>query len=180
MPRLTSDKWKIIRAEYESDPACSFGGLAEKYGARKTTVYDRAKKEGWQKAGETASINDAAYRRADAAPNEDERVANEPVQLKRIAAREESEEKRAAVIVLHRQEWQEVNQFRKAALMKMKEAHDTGDKDAWWKAKIASDTCLYHMRSLDIKQLGERRAWGLEQVQGQLQQPAPRPLLEIK
>jgi len=179
MAHLTQDQWKIIRSEYESAPAISFRAIAEKHGVSKACVHKRAQTEGWQKACETASINDAAYRRADSVDG-DGQNKDVSTQLKRLAERDESEEKRAAVIVLHRQEWQEVNQFRKAALMKMKEAHESGDKQAWWNAKIASDTCLYHMRSLDIKQLGERRAWGLEQVQGQLQQPSPRPLLEVK
>jgi len=177
--RLTANEWKVVRSEFETEPLASYGSLSAKYGVVKSAIHTKSKKEGWVKAGETASINEAAYRRADADDGL-EREKNASSALKVIASREESEQKRAAVIVLHRQEWSELNNFRKAALSKMKEAIEAADRKIWWNAKIASDTILHHMRTLDIKQQGERRAWGLEQNQAQMQQPSPKPLLEIK
>jgi hypothetical protein len=48
MARMSEEDWKLARLDYETYQL-SFGDIAKKYGVGKTTIADRAKKEGWQK-----------------------------------------------------------------------------------------------------------------------------------
>lgn len=77
-------------------------------------------------------------------------------------AREESERVRAGVLVRHRAEWAELEQFRRTALKAMKDAHESGDRNAWMVAKMAADTAKANIQALEIKQSGEAKAWGLD------------------
>lgn len=194
MPRLTADKWAEIKAEFESNPKATFSSLAGMYDIKRQAIHGKSKKEKWIKPHENAAINDGAYRRADTVnrniDTELDAKIDKSTSLKKLASREESEEKRAGVIVQHRQEWEELNNFRRAALTQMKEALEVmqlakkegrkpaqSDKDMWWIAKIAADTSLCHMRALECKQTGERKAWGLEQINNTIAQPDKEPLL---
>ena len=162
MPRLTADQWADIRQKWEGEPTATFQGLGERFGIDKANISRRAKKEAWTKRGQIASINEAAGRRADAVVDADGNATTTQPQRNAgdLATRDESEAKRAAVLVRHRQEWAELESFRKTALKAMKDAHD-GSKE-WREAKVAADTALANMRALEVKQHGEAKAWMLD------------------
>jgi hypothetical protein len=78
-----------------------------------------------------------------------------------LATRDESIDVRAEVLERHRKEWGDLENFRKTALAAMKNAHEVGDKEAWSIAKLAADTAKANLSALEVKQQGERKAWGL-------------------
>jgi hypothetical protein len=162
MPRLSADQWAAIRLEWEGEPTASFHGLAQKHGVDKSQISRIAKREGWSKTGQIGSINENAQRRADAKVNAEGGSTQRPINAEERASRDESESVRADVLARLRTEWAELESFRKVALLAMKEAHKAGDKNAWSIAKLAADTALANMRTLSIKQDGERAAWGLD------------------
>ena len=164
MPRLTDDKWAAMRIEWEGEPLATFSALADKYGVNVGNVSRKAAKEGWSKRGVLGDINEAASRRADTQTDAtgNARQTQRPFGTGDLATRDESESLRAAVLVRLRAEWAELEGFRKSALVAMKTAHTSGDKAAWAIAKTAADTALANIRALQIKQDGERKAWGLD------------------
>ncbi|MBV5310450.1 hypothetical protein [Chromatium okenii] len=162
MARLTIDQWAALRLEWEGDQLASFHALAQKHGVDKANISRKAAKEGWSKTGQIRSINEHAQRLADAKVNAEGNVAQRERTSDDLATRDESAVLRAAVNVRMRQEWAELEGFRKTALKAMKDAHDSGDKGAWAIAKTAADTALANIRSLAVKQDGERKAWGLD------------------
>jgi hypothetical protein len=162
-----------MRLEWEGDPLATFTVLADRYGINIANVSRKAAKEGWSKRGLLGDLNEAANRRADAACEADgsakaqdeaqgEAQTQLPTAIQELATRDESESVRARVLVRHRAEWAELENFRKTALAAMKDAHDKKDKSAWQLAKTSADTALANLRALSIKQDGERRAWGLD------------------
>lgn len=165
MPRLTADQWADVRAEWEGEPTATFNALADKHGINVSNISRKADKEGWAKRNQLGVINESASRKADAMVDSDgnanpkRKTQNQPAKLA-LAQREQSEDVRALVQARHRQEWAELEQFRKAALAQMKAAHE-GSK-AWREAKIAAETAATNIRALDIKQQGEARAWMLD------------------
>lgn len=166
MPRLTADQWAAIRIEWEGEPTATFSGLANKHGVEVSNVSRKCAKEGWTKTGQLASINEAAQRKADSRCDSDgnanARQTQRPRNAADLATRDESIDLRAEVLERHRREWSELETFRKVALKAMKDAHDAGDKEGWQIAKLAADTASANIRALEVKQQGERRAWGLE------------------
>lgn len=163
MPRLTADQWAAVRIEWEGEPTTTFNGLASKHGVDKASISRKAAKEGWSKRGILGDINEAAQRKADARCDSEGNVTQRKRNTEDLASRDLSEDLRAEVIERHRREWSELESFRKVALKAMKEAHESGDKIAWQIAKTAADTAVSNLRALEIKQTGERKAWGLEQ-----------------
>lgn len=163
MPRLTADQWAAIRIEWEGEPTSSFTALATKHGVNKSEISRRSAKEGWSKRGQLGAINDAAQRKADARVDADGNPTQRKPNVVDLASREESEDVRAAVLERHRREWAELEGFRKTALKAMKDAHGAGDIDTWKVADLAAKTALANMRTLEVKQSGERAAWGLDQ-----------------
>jgi hypothetical protein len=65
-------------------------------------------------------------------------------------------------VARHRGEIAELEAFRRTALKAMKDAHERGDKESWNIAKIAADTARANIAALDLKQMTERRAWGMD------------------
>ena len=161
MPRLTADQWAAVRLEWEGEPTATFTGLATKHGVNKSEISRRAAKEAWSKRGQLGAINDAAQRKADARVDADGNPTQRKPNVVDLASREESEDVRAAVLERLRREWAELESFRRAALKVMKAAHEGTEE--WKNAKLAADTALANMRALDVKQAGERKAWGLDQ-----------------
>jgi hypothetical protein len=164
MPRLTADQWAAIRIEWEGEPSATFLGLAEKHGVAVSSISRTAARHGWSKRGVIGDINEAAQRKADARVDADGNAKQPQRQSTAgdLATRTESEDVRAAVLERLRREWAELEAFRKAALVVMKAAHEgTGE---WKNAKLAADTALANMRALEVKQAGERKAWGLDQT----------------
>lgn len=162
MPRLTADQWAAIRIEWEGEPTATFHGLAGKHGVDKASISRKAAKDGWSKSGQIASINENAQRRADAKFVSECNTTQRERNASDLAAREESERVRAGVLVRHRAEWAELEQFRRSALKAMKDAHEAGDRNAWMVAKMAADTAKANIQALEIKQAGEAKAWGLD------------------
>lgn len=165
MPRLTADQWAAIRLEWEGEPTATFLGLADKHGVGVSSVSRTAARDGWTKRGQLGSINDAAQRKADARVDAtgNAKQTQRPSTAADLATREESEDVRAAVLERHRREWAELEGFRKTALVAMKAAHEAGDMGGWKIADLAAKTALANMRTLEVKQSGERAAWGLDQ-----------------
>lgn len=162
MPRLTADQWAAIRIEWEGEPVATFRALAIKYNVDNSEISRRAKREGWTKRGQLAAINESAQRKADKLTDSDGNSTQRKLSSADLAARDESEGLRAEVLIRHRREWAELEAFRKTALKAMKDAHEAGDRLSWLVAKIAADTAKANLSALDIKQNGERRAWGLD------------------
>lgn len=162
MPRLTTDQWAAIRIEWEGEPLATFSGLAIKHGVNKSEVSRTAKRQNWAKTGQLASINESAQRKADLLTDSDGNPTQRKPNAVDLASRTESEDLRAAVTARHRTEWAELEGFRKSALVAMKKAHESGDKEGWAIAKIAADTAKANLSALEIKQGGERKAWGLD------------------
>lgn len=164
MPRLTADQWAAIRLEWEGEPRATFSGLAKKFGVDKASISRQATRDGWVKRGQLAGINESAQRKADLLTDS----AGNATQRKRnagdLATRCESEDLRAEVTARHRREWAELELYRRQALKTMDEAKAAGDREGWSIAKLAADTAKAHLQSLQIKQDGERKAWGMDET----------------
>jgi hypothetical protein len=174
MPRLTADQWAAIRIAWEGDPAATYESAAAEAATKsrfdppvKSSVSERARKEEWSKRNQLAAINESASRRADSAtePNGEPIEPNEttaPFGIAVLASREESEIKRAAVLVRHRAEWAALEMYRRHALAAMDAAAEAGQRDEWLIAKTAADTAKANFQALQVKQDGERKAWNLD------------------
>lgn len=162
MPRLTADQWAAIRMEWEGEPLATFSGLGEKFGVHNSEIGRRSKREAWTKRGQLASINESAQRKADMLTDAQGNSTQRELRASDLATRTESEDLRAAVTARHRTEWGELEEFRQAALEAMQDARQKGDRETWSIAKMAADTAKANLSALEIKQQGERRAWGLD------------------
>lgn len=162
MPRLTTDQWAAIRIEWEGEPLATFSGLSVKHGVNKSEISRTAKRQGWVKRGQLASINESAQRKADRLTNSTGNPTQRKPNALDLATRIESEDLRAEVAARHRMEWAELELYRWQALKTMDEAKTTGDREGWTIAKLAADTAKANLAALEIKQQGERRAWGLD------------------
>lgn len=172
MARLNSAQWQAIRTVWEYDPdEPSYNVAAARAAAKKnmappskSTIDDRAKKEGWQRHGNLNGINAAAHRKADTlidsngnrtvpdAQTGDFSNAPEPALL--LASRQESEDKRAEVTARHRIEWRQIAVLRQEAV----NLRNTNLDLALLKIKLAKTTA----QTTSIQQTGERKAWGLD------------------
>lgn len=173
--KLTDDQWAAIRAAYEEDPTITYEGAADLAGENgkfspptKGRISQKAKSDGgWSKRGQLSSINEAAQRLADKAKLNAEVNSYSP---ERLAARSESERLRAEILTRHREEWEELDEVRRAALDKMRECYQPNEdgspnlaaRDEWTIAKMAAETAKINLNALEIKQAGERRSWGLD------------------
>lgn len=172
MARLTPDQWQAIRTVWEYDPdEPSYNVAAARASAKhtleppsKSTIDDRAKKEGWQRNGKLNGINAAAHRKADTLIDSsgnrtvpDAKTgyflsAPEPGLVQ--SSRQEAENKRAEVNVRHRVEWQNVAVLRQEALA----IRNSNPDSAMAKIKLAKVAA----ETTSIQQAGERKAWGLD------------------
>lgn len=130
--------WETIRAEYEA--GATMGELSRRHGADKSAISRRAKKEGW-----TPDLTEAVNRRAEAKVNG---VVNTVDPQKRAEAVDCAADRKAAVIVRHRIEWDKQQEISDRAM-------DTEDFELAKLAKITAET-------LKIRQEGERKAWGIQ------------------
>lgn len=164
MPRLTEDQWAAIRIEWEGEPRVTMTELAERFGVNKSALSRKAKNEGWQKRGQLPSINEAAQRKADARFDVDGNSTSTQREGTAVdlASRSESEDVRAAVLVRHRSEWSELELYRRHALEAMDKAKTEGNREEWTIAKTAAETAKSNLSALQIKQDGERKAWGMD------------------
>jgi len=148
--------------EWEGEPLATFSGLAERFEVQVSSISRRADRETWTKRGQLASINEAAQRKADLLTDALGHEKQSKSNAGDLATRTESEDLRAAVTARHRTEWGDLEAYRQSALEAMDTAKKAGNRETWYIAKVAADTAKANLSALEIKQQGERRAWGLD------------------
>jgi hypothetical protein len=182
MTKLTQEQWQAVRDEWEYGPDQPSMSVAstragKKLGFKppvKSSISVRMTSDAragniWSRSGTMAGIVQGAHKKADAMVTSDGEPVNRTqrsVQTngepnahndkKEKAHREESEDLRAEVIARHRREWQIAAILRNEALQDRK----VDVKAAFDKAKLAKITT----EMLKIQQDGERKAWGLEDI----------------
>ena len=129
--------WETIRAEYEV--GASMGELSRLHGVSKAAISKRARSEGWMQ-----DLSGAVNRLTAAKVNG---IVDTVNPVKKAAALDRAAEQKAAVIRRHKEEWD-----RHKAIMD--EALANGDFNAAKLAKITAET-------INIRQAGERKAWGI-------------------
>lgn len=140
MPSVRKFDWQAIRAEYEA--GASMGKLAEKYGLSKPAISKRAKKENW-----TQDPTEAVNRLVNAKVNG---LVNTVNPIKKAEALDNAAQEKVAVILRHRQEWAEFKPL-------FNEALTINDYNVARRAKLLAD-------ALQTIQAGERKAWGIIDV----------------
>lgn len=132
--------WEKIRAEYEV--GCTQSDIARRYGCSRTAIMKRVTKEGW--------IQDVtqAVNRLTAAKVAGVVTGCNP--QKKAAAIDAAASRKAQVIERHKKEWEEHQKL-------ITEAVADKDFNMAKLAKITSET-------ISIRQAGERRAWGIIEV----------------
>lgn len=129
--------WETIRAEYEA--GSTMGELSRKHGVDKAAISRKAKKEAW-----LADLSEVVNKRAEAKVNG---LVNTVDPKKKAEAVDRAADAKAAVILRHKEEWEQHQQLIRAAV-------ESGDFDAAKLAKITAET-------IKIRQEGERKAWGI-------------------
>lgn len=130
--------WETIRAEYEA--GSTMGELSRKHGVDKAAISRKAKKEAW-----LADLSEVVNKRAEAKVNG---LVNAVDPKKKAEAVDRAADAKAAVIMRHKEEWEQHQQLIRAAV-------ESGDFDAAKLAKITAET-------IKIRQEGERKAWGIQ------------------
>lgn len=176
MARLTPEQWQAVRTVWEYDPdepsyevAGARAGEKHKFKPpTRQSIQEKAKDQKWERRASLSGINKAAHRKADAMVESSGEVAKpdkpdakpdrKPDTSGKLAqaAREDSEDKRAAVIARHRTEWANIGVLLNEALaLRIKDPVQYSDKLR--AAKLAAEITK-------IKQEGERKAWGLDDL----------------
>lgn len=132
--------WETIRAEYEA--GATMGRLAESHGVNKSAISRRAAKEVW-----TQDVTNAVDRRVNAKVNG---IGNTVDPVKKSAALDAAADRKVAVIERHRVEWEEHRTL-------INEAVVARDFNAAKLARITAEV-------IQIRQSGERKAWGIMDV----------------
>ena len=130
--------WETIRAEYEV--GSTMGELSRKHGVDKAAISRKAKKEAW-----LADLSEVVNKRAEAKVNG---LVNTVDPKKKAEAVDRAADAKAAVILRHKEEWEQHQQL-------IRQAVESGDFDAAKLAKITAET-------IKIRQEGERKAWGIQ------------------
>lgn len=149
MARLTAEQWAKIRTERETT-GVSFRVLANKYKVSDAAIVKRAKSEGWSNGSDCDEI----IRRK--VSEKVSGLANLADPKKRAAAIEAESDRRAAIQIKHRTEWNPVGTLIREAVRIRK----TNSKDAVDKVRLAKMIA----ETLRMKQECERKAWGLDIV----------------
>jgi vacuolar-type H+-ATPase subunit H len=172
MAKLSDAEWAQARAVWEADPKVNFVHIAAEFNVTKQAVALRAKKDGWQKQADMPHIVREAHRAADAKslpppkvgkkgaqpePAEKPKVertapAMLPSPQDRAEAVNRAVDHRAELLSRHRAEWEGVRALVQAAV----------DDEDFDKAKLGKITS----EATKIIQEGERKAWGIDQDQG--------------
>lgn len=129
--------WETIRAEYEA--GASQSELAKRHGVSRKAIQKHITAEGWAQdiSGTLDRLTEAKVAGV---------VAGCDPQ-KKAAALDRAADAKAAVIMRHKEEWEQHQQLIRAAV-------ENGDFDAAKLAKITAET-------IKIRQEGERKAWGI-------------------
>lgn len=177
--RINDAQWAAIRLAWEYDADMpSYDVAAARAGEKlnftppsrqaisKRFARDQALGSTWQRCGSLSGINQAAQRKADSLVdwvvlrNGDRPTLGPPDELRAQftqEVREESEDKRAAVLARHRDEWRKIIELRHEAL----EHRVKNLPDSFERAKLAKISA----EITSIQQAGERKAWGLDDIQ---------------
>lgn len=176
-PVLTEDEWTQVREEWERNRDASYAGLAAKWGVSRVAVWQRSQRQGWHRPvnGGMTGADDVVVdeggnpaQSPDRAPVVYAVPENSPAEVTLAAARSTTVEmsahearalvereaiaQRRNVISRHRKEWNAM-EARLYPLMR-----------ADWTPEVAEQrkSLKTLCEALGIKQLGERRAWGLD------------------
>jgi hypothetical protein len=151
MPALTKEEWQHVRARYEAGIATN--QLHNEHGVSRQAIEQRAKRESWHRdaRGEVQTLTLAKV--AGLASLQ----GSKPIS--RQDAIEMEAERRAQKITAHREEWDELEPLRRAAI-------EERDLDL-------ANTAYVAIRSLAIKQQQERKAWGIDFLKDAEQGKAP-------
>ena len=188
---MTESQWAEIRRHYEFDPDEPSLPVATARAVEQlkfdppsnVACWKRATKadDPWTRRGSLNSINAAAQRKADAivAASDESAAPHQPPAPHppakpspiddakyAVQVREAAEDQRAEVLARHRQEWRQIAGLRQEALAYRKPDPAAGRMtadiaqamDRSRLAKLAAETTA-------IQQAGERRAWGLDDLQ---------------
>lgn len=129
--------WETIRAEYEA--GASQSELAKRHGVSRKAIQKHITAEGWAQdiSGTLDRLTEAKVAGVVAGCDP----------KKKAAALDRAADAKAAVILRHKEEWEQHQQLIRAAV-------ESGDFDAAKLAKITAET-------IKIRQEGERKAWGI-------------------
>lgn len=129
--------WETIRAEYEA--GASQSELAKRHGVSRKAIQKHITAEGWAQdiSGTLDRLTEAKVVGVVAGCDP----------KKKAAALDRAADAKAAVIMRHKEEWEQHQQLIRAAV-------ENGDFDAAKLAKITAET-------IKIRQEGERKAWGI-------------------
>ncbi len=129
--------WETIRAEYEV--GASQSELAKRHGVSRKAIQKHITAEGWAQdiSGTLDRLTEAKVVGVVAGCDP----------KKKAAALDRAADAKAAVIMRHKEEWEQHQQLIRAAV-------ENGDFDAAKLAKITAET-------IKIRQEGERKAWGI-------------------
>ena len=144
MPRLAPDQWDEIRRRREAGE--SFGSLAQAFGVAKAAIIKKSKAEGW---GDGTDVGAAVRRKVT------EKVTGVVTGgnfAEKAQAIDQAAEQGAAIIAKHQQDWEDHRAFFGSV---------SQDFDAGRHAKINAE-------ALKIMQEGERKAYNLEPILGDL------------
>lgn len=130
--------WETIRAEYEA--GASQSELAKRHGVSRKAIQKHITAEGWAQdiSGTLDRLTEAKVAGVVAGCDP----------KKKAAALDRAADAKAAVIMRHKEEWEQHQQLIRAAV-------ENGDFDAAKLAKITAET-------IKIRQEGERKAWGIQ------------------
>ncbi|MBN3839232.1 hypothetical protein [Burkholderia sp. Ac-20349] len=174
MAKLTDAEWAQARAVWEADPKVNYVHIATEFGVTKQAVALRAKKDGWQKQADMPHIVREAHRAADAKSKPPTKIGRReaadvgekgekpkaertppamlPTPQDRAEAVNRAVDHRAELLGRHRAEWEGVRKL----------VNDAIDEEDFDKAKLGKITS----EATKIIQEGERKAWGIDQEQG--------------
>ena len=129
--------WETIRAEYEA--GASQSELAKRHGVSRKAIQKHITAEGWAQdiSGTLDRLTEAKVAGVVAGCDP----------KKKAAALDRAADAKAAVIMRHKEEWEQHQQLIRAAV-------ENGDFDAAKRATITAET-------IKIRQEGERKAWGI-------------------
>lgn len=131
--------WETIRAEYEA--GATQGDLSRRHGCSKTAIQKRIRSEQWTQGDVNVAINRLVAEKVAGVVATD----NPKKRAKAIAC---AADKRIEVVERHKEEW-----TRHQALIDRAVAEENFDL-----AKL----CKITAETIQIRQAGERKAWGLE------------------
>lgn len=172
MPRLTSQQWEAIRRSYEYDPdGPSFERAARRAATQlefdapsKQAIHQRSIAEQWKRRGMSSVIAEAHYR-ADSYHEDEKTHELRPFRSddyvshvsRSNLAFDEASDRRAEILARHRKEWTQIAGLRQEAL----KDRETNLPQSQARAKLAKTAA----EITAIQQTGERKAWGMDDVQ---------------